>query len=171
MSLSFLIEETVNEGLDKLQKRVSEDMERILNEIAYAATGRYEDETAPIPRLMSTDWNPYLFMSGQVDSGRTFEISDDKAEIHINYSGLRYYEEYTDEEFMPWWEFSENQEANPAERILERDYAFYQETGIDPIASPKHAKHKHAIEWGLLYASPEIRKETIRQWELMMQRI
>ena len=39
------------------------------------------------------------------------------------------------------------------ELTLMRDYAYYQETGIDVYASPKHAKHQGAVKKGLEIAS------------------
>jgi len=170
MSLKWLVEETVTQGLNDLQDRVSSDMEYILNQMADEATGKYEDESAPIPSLMSKKWNKYLFTTGQRDIARTVEISEGKAEIAINYSGMDIEEELGSDAKI-WWEFAKGQETDPYERELERDYAYYQETGRDPIASPKNAKHQHAIEWGLLYASPKIRKEAERQWKLMLERI
>ena len=168
MSLNFTTEENVSERLEELQKRVSERMESILREVSYQATGKEEEESAPIPRLMGR-WNHWLFISGQLESARSYDIGEDKSTITINYSGMRYEEFYADD-FKSWWEFAEDNDPNPLTAELERDYAFYQETGIDEIASPVDAKHEHAIEWGLLYAAPQIRNEAGRQFDILLER-
>ena len=169
-SIKFEIQDNVSEYLDKLQDGMLDNMEYVLKQVSYEATGTLEDESKPIPKLIGR-WNPWLFMSGQTDSARTYDISSKKSEININYSGMRYEEMYSEEEFSPWWEFAEDFDSNPRTAVLERDYAYYQETGIDSVASPADAKHKWAIEWGLLYASGSIRKETARQIRLVFGRI
>ena len=66
-------------------------------------------------------------------------------------------EEFLGDHAKVWWEFSE--ELDPGlpeeERTLARDYAFYQETGVDKIARPRGAKHKYAIQRGLWAASQQ----------------
>ena len=156
MKIKFGVEETVSEGLDKLQEEFQAELEDILTEMAYQATGREEDESAPIPKLMGK-MNPWLFISGQLESARTFEIGERKSKVIINYSGMRYDEWYTEEEFRPWWEFAENFESYTQYAILERDYALFQETGRDDVASPHDARHKFAIEWGMREAARPMR--------------
>ena len=165
MSLEFLIEETVTQGLTELQERVSDEMEFILNEMAYAATGYEDNESAPIPSRMSTSFNPFLFYSGQMEENRQVEISQDESEIRVKYSGMLL-EEVFGSEAKVWSEF-----GDPVEGILERDYAFYQETGQDPIARPAGAKHKYAIQRGLWAAHKQIRETAGRNWKLMLERI
>lgn len=170
MSLSFLIEETVTQGLTELQERISGEMENVLNELAYAATGYEGDTSAPIPSRMSTDYNPFLFLSGQMKENRFVEVTSGKAEISIKYSGMGLEEELGSEAKI-WWEFAKDQEQDPYERELERDYAFYQETGSDPIAAPRGAKHKYAIQRGLHSSTSQIHEAAIRQWKMMLERI
>jgi len=163
MTFKWDIEETVSGGLDKLQAQFEEDMKYILNELAYEATGRYEERNAPIPKMMGY-WNPNLYMSGQEDEHRFFEPTENGAEFIIQYTGMT---EFSEEMYV-WFEFGGFSSAQTT--TLERDYSYYQETGKDPIAKPSDAKHTHAVEWGLLYAYPDIRRELRRQLGLMLNR-
>lgn len=169
-SIKFEVEDNVSEYLTKLQDGLLDNMEYVLREVSYEATGKPEDDTQPIPRLIGR-YNHWLYISGQTDTARTYNISNEKSEIIINYSGKRYEEYFDPEEFKPWWEFAEDFNSDPRSAILERDYAYYQETGIDPVAKSSDARQIHAIEWGLLAASGSIRKETARQIGLVFGRI
>jgi hypothetical protein len=172
MSLKFEIIENVSEGLDTLQSRISDEMEHILNEMAYAATGYEDDETAPIPSRMSTEFNPYLFLSGQLKQNREVNITPDKSEITVKYSGLGL-EEMLGSSALVWWEFSE--ELDPglpmSDRTLARDYAFYQETGVDKIARPRGAKHKYAIQRGLYAAHKDIGERAAREFKMLLNKV
>ena len=170
MSLKWLVEETVTQGLNDLQERVSGEMENVLNEMASAATGYYEDTTASIPRRMSTTFNPFLYISGQMPENREVNISQGQSEILVRYSGMGLEEELGSDAKI-WWEFAKGQEADPYERELERDYAFFQETGSDPIAAPSGAKHKYAIQRGLHASTRQIHDCAEREWKLMLERI
>ena len=170
MKLEFDVEETVTEGLEKLQEEFQGEIEFILRELAYQATGKEEDTSAPIPSLMGR-WNPWLYMSGQEESARTYEHDGGIHRVIINYSGMRYEEMYTPEEFKPWWEFAEDFESYAPEAILERDYAYFQETGRDSIADSKDAKHKYAIEWGMKAAARPIRDKLRSELETILNRL
>lgn len=168
-SVKFEVTEDVSEGLDALQQRVSDEMEWILNEISYEFTGKEGDGSAPIARRIGR-YNHWLYESGQTESARTFDISKDKAEIIINYSGMRYEEAYTDEEFKAWWEFAEDFNPNPYTNVLERDYAYYQETGIDEVAQSHKARNKWAITMGLLGDAYKVPREAARLLSIIFDR-
>ena len=145
-SIRFEVTEDVSKGLDALQQRVSEEMEDILNEMAYDATGREGEEDAPIPHRMSTSFNPFLYTSGQELTNRFVEISERKSTIDIIYSGMDL-DLTLGDDARRWWEFSEDFDPTLA---LERDYAYFQETGRDPVVKdPRQARHKYAIEFGM----------------------
>jgi len=167
-----IIEDTVTGYLNALQSQMEKDSEYILNHVADEVTGKDEDDSAPIPKLMSTRFNPYLYISGQLPENREVKVDNGKSVIEILYSGMGLEEWYGDEA-MVWWEFSKEQDPSipPRERTLARDYAYYQETGADIIADYRNAKHKRAIQTGLTTSSDKIAKETARQYELMLGRV
>lgn len=176
MSIKYSIEEDVSEGFDKLQARVSEDMKHILSEMMIDATGTEGEENAPIPRRLMyepkpTEYNPYLFMSGQDRSRWDYNINEDESSVIANYSGMEHRTmRPPEDEFMVWWEFSEEYDpempqeewyilvfhTDPTERTLDRDYAFYQETGVDKYAKPEHARHKGFVNRGMGDASEKM---------------
>ena len=64
---------------------------------------------------------------------------------------------------MVWYEFSTEYPKyiwNPLKRHLARDYAYYQETGIDPIAKSEDAKHKGFIRRGVQNSEKRIQNKT-----------
>lgn len=80
-------------------------------------------------------WNPNLIMSPMERDNQIYEVSNELSVLELVYTGFTRREELID----VWWEFSDDMEQmrKPDERELERDYAYYQETGIDSIANPK----------------------------------
>ena len=163
-SVRFEITEDVSQGLDKLQQRVSGDMEHILRELSYEAVGRDGETSAPVPRRMSTTFNPYMYTSGQEEENKFYEISENNSSVDILYSGMEL-DDYLGDEARRWWEFSENFDPTSS---LERDYAYYQETGRDPIALPNDARHKFAIEWGMRDAARPILKRLDSQMKRIL---
>lgn len=171
MSLKFAVEDNASQGLDALQARFSEEKRTVLQEMMFAATGRPGDTKAPIARRLMEDgmglpgrysYNPWLFRSGQDTSFWTFDLNDDESFVLANYSGMRGYREL--DEFKVWIEFDEEYggdnyweiyKKDPYDRELDRDYAFYQETGVDKYASPADAHHIGFVSKGLEEASQQ----------------
>lgn len=159
-----ILEDTLTTYFNTLLEKLERNEEFILEEMMFAATGHKGDVTSPIPRRLMLEgtsgqskysYNPYLFESGQDKSWWTFKLDGTISSVEANYSGMRGYE--TKQDFMVWAEFSEEweedpyyaQKTDPYDRHLDRDYAFYQETGADKYASPKDARHKGFVNKGM----------------------
>ena len=164
-----IVEDTVTEYLDFITKSLNENAPRELKKQARILTGEYGDEhdgfIAPNMTVVKYgEFNPNLFMSGQEEKywnlygksnphnlmGRSSAIG-----IEVIYTGMRLHQHYGDDALV-WWEFAKDNEGDPQKRVLERDYSFYQETGIDPIAHPKNARAKGAIAKGVHEAQGEL---------------
>ena len=173
-----VIEDTVTEYLDFIVNSFDENAPKELKEQARLLVGDEGDETGGfIAPLMSTNYNPNLFISGQMEESWNLTTSSnpygimgehDTLGIEIMYSGLKYYSLYGDDDKV-WWEFAEYN-SNSETKKLARDYAFYQETGLDPIAKPKNARHKGAIAKGTKAASGELLNHSARYLKAIMRR-
>ena len=149
---ALITEDTTSEYLDKLEQNINDQEVSLAGDLAKEFTGTGGTGTGHIPKHMSTKFNPNLFMSGADE--RYWQVSKgDVTTIEILYTGMRLHEEYSNP--LVWWQFAtEDTMGNlPRERTLERDYAYFQETGIDNVAKPELAKHKHAVQKGLSEAS------------------
>lgn len=161
MSVKFEFQDNLSEYLNELQTSFKKEEEYILKELMYSATGYKGDRTAPIPSILMTGtkgYNKWLFQSGQDASRWEIKIGEDEGVVLANYSGMEGYN--TADEFKVWIEFSneyiENdfdyystKKIDPYDRTLNRDYAFYQETGADKYADPDNAHHKGYVNKGM----------------------
>ncbi|MBO6273020.1 hypothetical protein J6O48_09630 [bacterium] len=157
MKVKLTVKESLTEYFETIQANMEENKDKQLRIMAKELVGEYDDpDDGYIAPLMSTKFNPNLFLSGQDEDN--WRVSHEASQlmgghqasiIEIMYTGLKLYDIYGIDEAKVWWEFAKDQEPDPEERVLERDYAFFQETGIDPIAKPKYAKHKGAIATGV----------------------
>ena len=162
-----IVDETFTGYLEELQNGLPDEMEYILREASYEATGHEGEEDGTIPHYMSTTFNPNLFLSGQEETNHIYDITERKSTIEMIYTGMELDLNLGDDA-RRWWEFSENFDPTLA---LERDYAYYQETGRDPVAKPNDARHKYAIEWGMRDAARPILNTVGRQLELVFERL
>lgn len=166
-----IVKNTVSEYLDLIDKNIEENAPKQLKHMAEKLVGEYDDPTGGyIAPLMSTTWNPNMFLSGQDEDYWKILNDDDKHSLTVTYTGLRLYDLYSMDEAKVWWEFAVNQEADPQERVLERDYAFFQETGIDRYALPKYAKHKGAVAHGVRAGKGEMYEMATKYLENIMNR-
>lgn len=181
--------DTVTDYLEKLESNFEDKEQTILEEMMFAATGHRGNRTAPIPkRLMlqgrkgkkKYEYNPWLFESGQDKSRWTIETGkSDYDSVIANYTGMEGY--LNADEFKVWVEFSEEFEdllgqydwgtaynivrhADPRERTLARDYAFYQETGADKYASPGDADHIGFVNEGMGEAAEVAIPNTLQKY-------
>lgn len=146
-------EDTFSEYLDYIYNSFHENMSKELKRQARLLTGEEGDEdTGFIAKHMSTDFNPNLFISGQEEeywiiknASRTLvQGGGNVSSIEAVYTGMRLHETFPPGEARVWSEFS----VDGAKYELERDYAFYQETGLDPYAPSWQAYHKGAVAKG-----------------------
>ena len=158
--IKFEIVENVTKYLDTISNNVDDNAEIQLKKMAEKLTGKFDTENGYITRNMAVvkygEFNPNLHLSGQDQSKWKITHDDDLHSLMVTYTGMTLYEYYGVEEAKVWWEVAEGNEGNPRDRILERDYAFYQETGIDPIALPKYARATGAISKGVYEGKYEL---------------
>ena len=149
-------EDTFSEYLTYIYNSFHENMPKELKRQARLLTGEEGDEnTGFIAKHMSTDFNPNLFISGQEqeywiikNSSRTLvQGGGNVSSIEAVYTGMRLHENLEPGTAMVWREFGEYG-VGGTEDVLERDYALYQETGLDKYAPPWLAKHQGAVAKG-----------------------
>ena len=158
-------EDTFSEYLDFIYNSLHENMPKELKREARLLTGDEWDENSGFiaPRMTVSlfgEFNPNLFASGQEEeywviknaSRSLVQGGGNVSSLEAIYTGMRLHKHY-DDDAMVWWEFAEDNEPDPALRVLGRDYSFYQETGIDPIARPEDARAQGAIKEGVKASS------------------
>ena len=119
-------EDTVSEYFKRIAGEAKSERNSMLNEMAHIfTTDVYE---------LAPHWQDALAESGFEESN--WEICDTSkgGAISVLYTGLY--------NAVSWWEFSDDGDTN---HPPDRDYAYFQETGIDPIADSSDAKHKGFI--------------------------
>ena len=92
------------------------------------------------------DWNPNLYLSGYEKDWWVIEPTKTGTLLDILYTGMLYEDTVGEDEMKGWWEFGGHSYQPPAPPT--RDYAYFQETGQDPIADSGLAKHKWFIARG-----------------------
>lgn len=150
MKVKFtVIEDTVTDYLKDIQKKVVDDGEHLVREatktLAYAVSNQGEIWGTDDYGSFGLQWEggaPYetgaLINSGLNPNQQVFSKSDYKSIIDLYWTGM--YADYS------WREFRKDErQSEPPER----DYAYFQETGIDITwtpsyekVSPNFAKHK-----------------------------
>lgn len=129
--------ETVSEYFRQVGVNFHEHAPDVLEEMGDILVGNIT-EFAP-------DWNPNLYLSGYEKDWWIIEPTDTGTILDIIYTGMLYEDTVGEDEMKGWFEFggSSYPPSPPT-----RDYAYYQETGQDPIASPGGAKHKWFVAKG-----------------------
>lgn len=155
MLKAIVTEDTFTEYLSYLQTRVEEEKPEMLRKMARRLVGNYDEpDDGFIAPLMSTDFNPNLFLSGQDEEYWEIGEKGDVSVLYVTYTGKRLHDLYAPGQAKVWSEFS----VDGAKYELERDYAYYQETGHDSIAKSSDAKHKYAIKFGVLAGAYAVRE-------------
>jgi len=104
--IDYLEQEIRNhQASDTLLKNMAEDLTNMVSEV--------------IPR-----WNPNLIWSGANPGLWKIVNSENISELEIVYTG------FTGRKINTWWEFNKSHKRDTTDP-LERDYAYYQEYGID----------------------------------------
>lgn len=156
---AIVTEDTITEYLTNLQSDYEKQEHTILEKMARELVGEYDDKTGGyIAPLMSTKFNPNLFLSGQDEDYWKIEQGDERSTLEIIYTGMRLHDDFNHP--MVWWEFATEDTVSEAPRYrqLGRDYAYFQETGRDPVAKSFKAKHKYAVKMGVLAGSNAVRE-------------
>lgn len=150
MKAKITVTDSLTEYFETIQKNMNENLDEQLRIMARKLVGEEEDpDDGFIAPEMSTDFNPNLYISGQEED--FWEIYSNSSQLmgghqssvlEIIYTGMRLHENLGDSAKV-WSEFTNDYGR------LGRDYAFFQETGLDPIAKSRDAKHKGAIATGV----------------------
>ena len=156
--------------LNKLSKLMVEEMPHMSTSLMREIVGDFgSDEEGFIPKSMGK-WNYYLFTSGQNPKYWFGETSPELTTLSALYTGQDINTYFGNE--LPegiWWEFAKDPSLPPKQRELDRDYAFYQETGIDTVAKPRDARHKHSIEKGLKKSKSHLKSKTAEYLEKIIK--
>ena len=177
-------EDTLTEYFDYIYNTLHETTDKELKKQARILTGEFGDEhdgyIAPNMTVAKfEEFNPNLFMSGQDDhywklynehNPHGVMGGRNASGIEITYTGMRIEEYSSSDPLKIWWEFAEDPTVEPAERELKRDYSFFQETGMDPIAKPKQARAKGAIALGVREGKHELLDHSTKYLESIMKR-
>lgn len=161
-------EDTFTDYLNELEKHFNSHKDTLNYAFARSIVGNYGSMNGKIARLMSTDFNPHLYATGQDENLWKHTIEEGMSIIEIMYTGMHLHEEYPVGKARVWWEFGKYARGG-TDDVLERDYAWYQETGQDPIAKSKDAKHKGAIQRGLSSANHKDLNRTTEYMEAIMK--
>lgn len=159
MSIKFnVVEDNLSEYLDQLKELVynKENNTAFLRDAAHEMHFRYIKPLMP-------EWNPNLIFSPMESQNQEINVDVGLSKIELRYTGFT---QQAKERILPegvWSEFGDKVQG-----ILERDYAFYQETGEDPIAPPEGAKHKFFIKKGTATYNTEFHYKTMAYVDRLM---
>lgn len=154
--INFKVEDNLTDYLTELESHLDAEREKFVGGLARKPVGTWGDPNEGEITLLAPKWNPFLYTTGQNRLKWTIKLGE-KSSVEILYSAMKapnLNTTYDDKTRRVWWEFADDD--NP--KKLGRDYAYYQETGEDPIARPEDAKHKHFIRDGLEASFPEIKR-------------
>lgn len=149
----IIAEDTFSEYLDFVYDSLHKNTPKELKREARLLTGDVGDESSGfIPKYMSTEFNPNLFISGQEEEywviknqTRSGVIGGGNvSSLEVIYTGMRLHKTFPPGEAKVWSEFGEDGDTYE----LERDYSFYQETGLDREAPSHMARHTGAVAKG-----------------------
>lgn len=158
-------QENLTKYFNKLEKHFNSHKDNLSYAFTRKVVGAYGNPNTHIARHMSTNFNPYLFMSGQDEHYWKFDDTEEFATMEVLYSGKHIHDKYPVGKARIWWEFAtKDTRSKPAtDRVLEKDYAEFQETGDSSAANypidPNDAKHKYAIDKGLSEVSQKDLKD------------
>ena len=141
--IKFEIQENVSKYLDKLDTLSTDasNTKRFLKDVGQEMHLEFIEPLMP-------KWNPNLMYSPLEREHQIVKTSSTLSSLELIYTGFTELEEGG--EINVWSEFAEH--GNPATHHLERDYAFYQETGYDPIA-PVFGGHGYVAKGTAAYST------------------
>ena len=128
-------ENTISGYLDKLEELTADTT----NQKLFLQDAAQEMHFNYIEPLMPT-WNPNLIFSPLEKKNQIYSSNGEQSILELVYTGFTEEARHDELEHI-YWEF-----GDPYEHYLERDYALYQETGIDELA-PTFEGH-HFVEKG-----------------------
>ncbi len=154
--------DSIEEYFTKLKEHMDTEKPEMLNSLMTTIVGFPFSPMGGYVAPRMGKWNPYLYSTGQDREYWEGEITDAESYLQAMWTGRDINHFFSGG--LPkgiWWEFAtEDSWGKPArEKKLERDYAWYQETGQDPIAKPSDAKHKGAIRRGIIASKDEVLRD------------
>lgn len=137
-----ITEDTVTDYLNKLSEFTSDtpNNRRFIRDAGQEMHYEYIEPLMP-------KWNPNLMFSPLEADNQTIDISTGMTSIELLYTGFTETAKMRQLPKGVWWEFGDK-----LRNILERDYAYYQETGQDPIAA-EFEGHWYARDGTKAYAN------------------
>lgn len=167
--IKFQVDDNFTKYLEELEKNFDTGKSAMTEAFTRSIVGNYGSPiSGHIAEFMSQTFNPYLFTSGQDENYWNLNKSKGKSVIEVLYSGMHLHNVYPPGKARVWWEFGK-EGVGGRNDVLERDYAYYQETGRDKLAKSEDAKHQGAIEYGLLMSSEKDLEKTAHYLELIMK--
>ena len=130
-----IVKETVTDYLAKLEELATDtsNQKRFLQDSAQEMHFDYIEPLMP-------KWNPNLIFSPLERENQIFSTEQGYSILELVYTGFT--EEARHEELEHiFWEF-----GDPIDHVLYRDYALYQETGVDEVA--RNFEGQHYVEMG-----------------------
>ena len=167
----LLEQDSISDYFEKLEKLFESEKKEMANTLMRDMVGfPFSPGGGFIAPLMSK-WNPYLYSTGQNSKYWTGKSEGGLTTIEALYTGADFNDFWDKPPKGVWWEFATDETAHldPQDRKLERDYAYFQETGRDPIAHSSKARNKGAIEKGIMLSAPKIRSETEQYLSMLIQ--
>ena len=143
-SFRFYVEdEDFTSYLQKLEALLNDtsNTENFLRDAGYELHDRYI-------RPLMPEWNPNLVYSPLEAKHQHFEHMKGFSSLALEYTGFTEQEHSKEGLRDIFWQFAIN--FDPFTHHLARDYAYFQETGIDSVVSPKQyvPTHQHFAEKG-----------------------
>jgi len=155
-------EDTISEYFDYIYNTLHQTTEKEIKKMARLMVGHEGEEDGYIAPRMSTEFNPNLYISGQEEEYWQILSNGEITTLEAIYTGMRLPHS---PDSKVWFEFGDKEMG-----IIERDYAFYQETGVDKWATPSGARHKYAIERGVYMSGRELLDHSTKYLESIIKR-
>lgn len=148
--------------LDKLEALANDksNIQNFLRDAGYDLHRRYIRPIMP-------KWNPNLVYSPLEPEHQIFEMEEGISSLELLYTGFTRFERAGKLRLI-FKEFAVNEDIFSGH--LERDYAFFQETGIDHKVSPNKYKptHLHFVERGTKEFETEFHYKTMAYLDKLM---
>lgn len=163
--------DTLSEYLDKLDELMKTEKKEMANTLMWHLVGFYGSPEGGYIAPNMSKYNPYLYSTGQMSKYWVGKSNNKLTTLEALYTGLDIHEYFFDG--VPkgiWWEFATEDTSHlpPKDRKLERDYAYFQETGIDDVADSKYAKRKGAIRRSIKLAEMPLHLEVVDYFERIL---
>jgi len=153
-----IVENSTLTYLEKLEELSADEdnKKRYIKDAGHELHFRYIEPEMP-------KWNPNLMYSPLEKEHQDYSIDSNISTLELLYTGFTETAQMNALPLGVWGEFGDK-----AQGILQRDYAFYQETTIDPIADPKGARSPHFVKKGTANYATEFHYKTMAYLDRLM---